>query len=280
MKFKSLFLVFISWVALPIVAVDSEAQPKLVIGGDYNYPPYEFINGDGEPDGYNVELSRAICRELGYEPEFRLAKWSLVRSWLEDESIDLVQGMAYSLGRAQEMYFSNPHTTTWRGIFVTKGSEIEGLQDDVSLTVVIQKDDVAADYLRQIDFRGRVSQVSTQEEALKLLNDGVFDVAVTNYMMSMYTIRRDNLQGIKALPNRINQRDYCYAGKDGELIKSINTALDKISGSGELLTLQDKWFSTLINPGSELHDGSLCCGILLALSFDIRSLFLLLVPLF
>ncbi|MDD4806407.1 MAG: transporter substrate-binding domain-containing protein [Candidatus Cloacimonetes bacterium] len=265
MKFKSLFLLFVSWVAI-LVAVESEALPKLVIGGDYNYPPYEFINGDGEPDGYNVDLSRAICRELGYEPEFKLAKWSLVRSWLEEGSIDLLQGMAYSLGRAQEIHFSNAHTSTWRGIFVPKGSDIEGLQDDINLTVVIQKDDVAADYLRQIDFQGRVSQVSTQEEALKLLNDGVFDAAVTNYMMSMYIIRRDNLHGIKALPNRINQRDYCYAGKDEELIKAVNAALDKLSGSGELLTLQDKWFSTLDHSSSVLHNGSLLPWYLLALS--------------
>ncbi|HQQ68031.1 MAG TPA: transporter substrate-binding domain-containing protein, partial [Candidatus Cloacimonadota bacterium] len=265
MKFKSLFLVFITWVAL-LVSVESEALPKLVIGGDYNYPPYEFINADGEPDGYNVELSKAICRELGYEPEFRLAKWSLVRSWLEDGSIALVQGMAYSLERAQEIHFSNAHTTTWRGIYVLKDSDIGGLQDDASLSVVIQKDDVAADYLRQINFKGRVSHVSNQEEALKLLNDGVFDAAVTNYMMSMYIIRRDNLQGIEALPNRINQRDYCYAAKDAELINAVNTALDKLAGRGELLALQEKWFSSLDHFGSVLSDGSPLPWYLLAFS--------------
>lgn len=32
----------------------------IVVGGDHYYPPHEFINEAGQPDGYNVELTRAI----------------------------------------------------------------------------------------------------------------------------------------------------------------------------------------------------------------------------
>jgi len=227
------------------VLIAKDALPKLIIGGDYNYPPYEFINEKGEPDGYNVELSRAICRELGYEPVFRLAKWSLVRGWLDSGSIDVVQGMAYSVARAQELRFSNAHTTTFRSIFVRRDSKIVDLKDEKDITVVVQKDDVAVDYLRQIGFQGRVSEVATQEEALKLLNDGIYEASVANFMMSMYIVRREKLDKIRALPLRIYQREYCYASKNPELINQINSALQTISYSGELMRIQDDWFSSL-----------------------------------
>ncbi len=35
------------------------------VGGDHNYPPYEFLNENGEPDGYNTELTRAIAEVMG-----------------------------------------------------------------------------------------------------------------------------------------------------------------------------------------------------------------------
>ncbi|HRX77019.1 MAG TPA: amidohydrolase family protein, partial [Candidatus Cloacimonadota bacterium] len=86
---------------------------------------------------------------------------------------------------------------------------------------------------------------STQEEALKLLNDGIFQACVTNYMMSMYIIDRDNLNKIKALPQRIYQRDYCFASKDKELIDKVDQALQEISRSSQLQDLQDSWFTSL-----------------------------------
>jgi polar amino acid transport system substrate-binding protein len=33
----------------------------IVVGGALNYPPYEFLDKDGKPTGYAVELTRAIA---------------------------------------------------------------------------------------------------------------------------------------------------------------------------------------------------------------------------
>src|SRR6185369_12457053 len=50
--------------ALPGAARAAEAPPQapaaVIVGGDRDYPPYEFIDKDGRPAGYNVELTRAI----------------------------------------------------------------------------------------------------------------------------------------------------------------------------------------------------------------------------
>lgn len=71
MKRNALLYCFICFF-FALGAENMAVEPTLLIGGDYNYPPYEFINPQGQPDGYNVELSRLICKELGYKPVFRL----------------------------------------------------------------------------------------------------------------------------------------------------------------------------------------------------------------
>ena len=53
-------------------AIPSE---RLVIKGDWAFPPYEFINDNGEPDGFNVELIRAIMKEVGLPYELSLEYW-------------------------------------------------------------------------------------------------------------------------------------------------------------------------------------------------------------
>jgi polar amino acid transport system substrate-binding protein len=45
-------------IALFLFSLVLISQP-LQVKGDYSYPPYEFINADGEPDGFNVELFEA-----------------------------------------------------------------------------------------------------------------------------------------------------------------------------------------------------------------------------
>lgn len=245
---RSVLLFCIIFVCLNLQATDRKIKPTLIIGGDQNYPPYEYINSKGYPDGYNVELSRLVCDELGYKPIFRLGKWALVRAWLENGGIDVAQGMAYSQDRASELEFSNSHTRTWRGIFVQRKSRIRDLKDNPDLLVVIQEDDIAEEYLKQIGFLGKTSKLSNQEEALKLLNDGIYDAAVANYMTALYIIQQEGLKKIKALPHRINQRDYCYASKDANLIAQINSALQHLENNGELQRLHNKWFANLDNP--------------------------------
>lgn len=240
---KRILLVVIILVSLRIWAQDS--LRTVIIGGDYNYPPYEFINDSGEPDGYNVELSRAIAADIGIKPIFKLGKWAQVRAWMDDGVIDMIQGMAFSLERAQIMHFSNAHTLTWRAIFVRKGSKIKNEQDLKSASIVIQQGDIAGDYLRQIDFDGLVYEVPTQEDALKLLNQGDFDAAIVNYMMGMYIVNTAQLSHLTVLPQRIHQREYCYVSHDLELIEEVNTALLKLSSTGVLIQIQDKWFGTL-----------------------------------
>jgi PAS domain S-box-containing protein len=243
---KRFLLIVIILASTRVWAQDS--LRTIIIGGDYNYPPYEFINEAGEPDGYNVELSKAIAAQLGFKPVFKLGKWAQVRAWLDEGEIDLIQGMAFSLERAQILHFSNAHTLTWRGIFIRKGSKIKSETDLINASIVIQQGDIAGDYLRQINFQGLVSEVPTQDDALKLLNQGDFDAAIVNYMMGMYIVQQHQLKHLTTLPQRIHQREYCFVAKDSELISQINSALTNLSSRGILIRIQDKWFGTL-----ELH---------------------------
>ena len=46
----------------------------LVYGGDREFPPYEYLNDRGEPEGFNIHLMRALAREAGMSVEIRLGQ--------------------------------------------------------------------------------------------------------------------------------------------------------------------------------------------------------------
>ncbi len=242
MQKKLLIFLLMFCIAASLTAQPKEETRKVVIGGDFSFPPYEYLNSDNQPEGYNVDLSRAICRQLNWEPEFRLAKWALVRQWLDKGEVDLIQGMAFSVERAKIMEFSESHAQTWRSIFVRKGSSIKQVKDLIHATLVLQQGDIAKDYLKRISFQGTIVEVPTQDDALKLLDSGEYDATIINHMNGVFILKQEKLKHVKALPIRLLQREYCYAGKDIKLIDQVNNALLILSQNGQLAALQEKWF--------------------------------------
>ena len=45
--------------------VAQPSQRSLVYGGDQSFPPYEYLDESGRPEGFNIHLIRAMAREAG-----------------------------------------------------------------------------------------------------------------------------------------------------------------------------------------------------------------------
>ncbi len=115
----------------------------IIVGGDLNYPPYEYLDETGNPAGYNVDITRAIAREMGLNVEIRLGAWSEQVQALENGKIDILQGMFYSPARDLKFDFTQPHTVSHYVSVVRKGegeapSSINELKNK---RIVVQKED-------------------------------------------------------------------------------------------------------------------------------------------
>ena len=64
-KIKLQLLVFFILLLL-LLPVKATSQPiKAIIAEDY--PPYSFINDKGEPDGFSIDLVKAVANEMDLE---------------------------------------------------------------------------------------------------------------------------------------------------------------------------------------------------------------------
>jgi len=242
----SLVCLTLALIILPLLAQESPSQKKVIrVGGDMNFPPYEYLNQDENYEGYNVELTKAIAEAMGFEVLFRFGKWSKVMEWLDRGEIDVIQGMAYSTDRAQKYAFSLPHSETWRCFFVRKDSKVKSVKELLQAELVLQEQDIAVEYLNTNNYKGSRFFTPTQEDALQLLSQGKFEAAVLTYRHGMEIIRSKNLSNLRPIDEPFAPKFYCYAVRKSNslLLNEFNTGLSILKENGQYDQIQQKWLT-------------------------------------
>lgn len=76
------------------------SRPRLVYAGDAYFPPFEYMDEQGKPQGFNIKLVSLAAADAGYQVEFQLGKWADAVNALESGKADLAS-IAYSGDRAE-----------------------------------------------------------------------------------------------------------------------------------------------------------------------------------
>ncbi|MFY9706748.1 MAG: transporter substrate-binding domain-containing protein, partial [Desulfobacterales bacterium] len=231
----------------PGAATTSSGGPFDVLHfrGNSDFSPYEFINDKNEPDGYNVELTQAIARQLGLKVHIELGQWSDVRRELETEKIDALIGVLYSKERDEVFDFSVPHVVISYTVFVRKDSTFQNPMDLMGREVIVVKNVYAHDWLTQNDFTPHVVTVARPEEALQLLSQGRHDCAVLARLHGLDLLRSLNIDNLKTIGPPVLTQKMGFAVKAGnaDLLAKINEGLYLVQASGEYDRIYRKWFS-------------------------------------
>jgi len=226
----------------------SQAPATVTVGGDRDYPPYEFLDKDGHPSGYNVELTRAIADVMGMKVEFRLGTWSEMRAALQNGTVDVLQGMSYSEDRLSEVDFSLPHTIVNHAVFARKDSRnVNSLEDLEGKTVAVHRGGIMHDFLVKKGFTGKLVLTDTPADALRQTAAGATDYAIVAIVPGMYIIRELKLSNLIPVVHNVATQRYCYAVDKGndELVSRFNEGLAILKKTGQQQAIYEKWLGVL-----------------------------------
>lgn len=217
----------------------------IVVGGDHNYPPYEYLDENGQPTGFTVELTKAIAREVGLDIEIRLGPWSKIVQGLENGNIDVIQGMFYSPERDRKFDFTQPHTANHYVSVVRKGESAPPtqLQELADKSIVVQEGDIIYDHLAKNGLADRVSFVGSQEAVLRELAEGKHDCALAVRVSALYLIKQHGWENLELGRDPIFSAQYCYAVSHDRkaLLALFSEGLKVLEESGEYRRIYDKW---------------------------------------
>ncbi|WP_236021624.1 transporter substrate-binding domain-containing protein [Geomesophilobacter sediminis] len=238
--------------SLAVTSTAAEPDPSstrtIVVGGDRDYPPYEFLDQNGRPSGFNVELTRAIAEVMGMRVEFRLGGWSEMRRALQDGSVDVLEGMSHSEERGTEVDFSLPHSMVNHAIFARRDSPpANSLADLAGRSVAVHRGGIMHDYLVRSGFTGRIELTPTPADALRMVAAGKTDYAIVAIVPGMYLIRELKLSNVFPAVRNVATHRYGYAVKKGndELLSRFNEGMAILRKNGQYDALYNKWLGVL-----------------------------------
>lgn len=221
------------------------------IGGDNYFPPFEYVDSNGNYKGFNVDITRAVALETGMDIEFVPMTWHEVSTALISGDIDVAQGMKYSKKREKTYMFSHPYVETSLTIFVNKNSAtIISLEDLKNKKVAIQQNDIA-NSLVESWMNVTVIETENQTEALELLVNDEVDAYLGNRLVGLYSIQNQGYQNlVKMTGGLINAENYGFAmnKKNIELMNEFNEGLEIIKRNGTYDKIYSKWFGDEVKP--------------------------------
>lgn len=249
-------LVLVHTLLLMLVALSGplslaqQSAPVIRVGGDDSYPPYEFIDRDGNIAGYNVDMTRAIAEVMGIEVEISLASWAEMRAALDNGDMDVLQGMVATAARERDYSFSAPSVIVNYSFFGRIGeADLKSYDDLRGKSVVVQYEGVVHDFLRQNDFGVNIVPVRTHSDALRQVAAGNYDYALGATLPSLYFSREHNLSNIQVVWRPLQPQPYGYAVKKGneELLALFSEGLAILRNTGVQQEIYDRWLGTLEN---------------------------------
>lgn len=217
------------------------AQDTVFIYGEKQYPPFEFINEAGAPDGYNIELSTALLERLNIPYVVKLMDWDQVLEEYASHPENSLMSMIYTGKRAVKYDFGPIHShinhkTAYRDDIAPP----VGFNELEHLSVVLAKDRMEDEYFVFLE-QSLWTRTSSADSCLIHISQGLADATILPESVINNVIKRNNLQGIKLIDIPISPREYCFVSGNAKLRSQLELGLDAMNSDGSYDVIYNKW---------------------------------------
>lgn len=224
---------------------DVQDKGTLVIGFT-EYPPMGFME-NGEATGFDLEIAKEVCAELGVEAVFQYIDWDSKVMELNSKNIDVIwNGLTITEDRAKEILFSKPYFDNRIVILTTVDSSINAISDlsDLNVGVEIQSSGQAA--LEASDVYASLEemvQFTTISEALMALNSGSIDAIVADEIFARYAVSKD-AASYRVADEVFGSENYGigFRLEDVALRDAVDAIIDEMAANGKGAEISTTWF--------------------------------------
>lgn len=227
-------------------------KKEFIVGFDAEFPPYGYLDDDGEYVGYDLDLAEEVCKRRNWKLVKRPIAWDSKDSELDTGAIDCIWNGFTMNGREQQYTWSVPYIDNSQVVIVKKGSDIKKLGDLAGKTVIVQNDSSALAALEGEDATKEnkklrksmkdLQQVGDYNSAFMNLESGMVDAIAMDIGVASYQM--ESRQGqFEMLEERLSSEQYGIGFKKGntELRDQVQETLFSMLDDGSFQKITDKW---------------------------------------
>ncbi|MDZ7765985.1 MAG: transporter substrate-binding domain-containing protein [Melioribacteraceae bacterium] len=239
---KNFYLIFILFATL--FQPSNKFAQEYVVGGDFDYAPFSFIDKLGKPSGLEIEVLEAIAELSGIKLDFQLSRWDSALSYIQSGKTDIIVGIIFSEEREEFLDFTIPIHTEYYSIFIRKDLPLEDLSSLYDYKLVVLDKDISIDkYLIPMGLFKDYVLAKSLPEALSVIELGLADYVLAPNLLGLNEIEKNNYQNIEIKGPSIIPSIYCMAVRKGnnQLLNILNNGISELRRNGKLTEIQEKW---------------------------------------
>ena len=138
---KILFILILILSLTPIFAQQIDRSRTLpdtiLVASEPDYPPYCFVDKNGEAAGFSIDLFKAAATAAGLDIKIKVGVWSRIKQELAEGKIDALPLVGRTPEREELYDFTMPYISLHGAVFVQKGTK--DIQPDLSNLIVKNK---------------------------------------------------------------------------------------------------------------------------------------------
>lgn len=223
-----------------LMATAATAQDVVRLGTEGAYPPYNFINDDGEVDGFERELGDEICARAELNCEWVMNDWDSIIPNLTSGNYDVIMaGMTITEEREQVVGFSQPYYPPTASAYMA-GSEDANYESGVvsAQIATIQSAHIAESDATLLEF-------ANPEESIQAVRDGEADAVFADWDYLLPIVEASGGEMV-FVGDRIpigGGIAPAFRKGDDTLRGQFNEVLDEMKEDGSLNEMLAKWFA-------------------------------------
>ena len=228
---------------------------RLAYRSDAN--PFSFVNANGEPDGYTVDLCKSIVQSLERQLNTKLAvKWVPVDTQnrfdtVANGSADMECGSTtVSFERLAKVDFSSFIFMENTGLIVRTNSGIFSVGDlsgkKVAVIAGTTNESALVRELQRRQLQTLLVRVKDRREGMAGLESGAFDGFASDKLLLIGAQTAD-ASAYKMLPENLSYEPYAIVLPRGDWAfrLAVNQGLSQLYSSPQILEIYLKWFAAI-----------------------------------
>jgi signal transduction histidine kinase/ABC-type amino acid transport substrate-binding protein len=206
--------------------------------------PYVFLNDQGEPTGFNVDLLKLLCNELGISYRIRLKPTMDALTDLKTGRSDLMLGMEAPFHDEFGCYGQQVVQLFTHSMVTPKGKlpNIHTPEDVAHYHVLMHDGSFSYHLMVDHNLADSVEAVGDMREAVQRLSSENKGLIVWNTLSLKWLMNKYHTNNLELTAVDFPHGEYKFMSKDSVLLHQLDSVYAVLMSTGRLQPLMDKWF--------------------------------------
>ena len=221
-----------------------DEQHPLVYEDAWDLWPYVFLNENGEPDGYNIDLLKMIFKKLDIPYIIKLKPTLEAQTDLRNGKSDLMLRMDASFSRGNSHYSKSIIQLFTHSVVAPKSQpqNIRSAYDLKDHLVIVHEGSFSHHLIEDNHWATDIKAYDDMKEAIQKLRSDEKGLIIWNTMSLKWLMRKYKTNNLVIYPIDIPAGEYKFMSWNTRLLERIDSVYTELKAQDKFEGIRNKWF--------------------------------------